>query len=109
MRLEIMQDLPKGKTLWMIDQSDMAKAKATVGKIGCMFGNVPSALLALGTPQEVKDYVKKCIDVAGQVVVTSYAMEHSLTMQRRKTSKLWSNSLRNTAHTNRYKTGWVVT
>jgi uroporphyrinogen-III decarboxylase len=65
-RLEIMQDLPKGKTLWMIDQSDMAKAKATVGKVGCMFGNVPSALLALGTPQEVKDYVKKCIDVAGK-------------------------------------------
>ena len=65
-RLEVMQDLPKGKTLWMIDQSDMAKAKKTLGKVACMYGNVPSALLALGTPQEVKDYVKKCIDVAGK-------------------------------------------
>ena len=65
-RLEVVQDLPKGKTLWMIDQSDMAKAKKTLGKVACMFGNVPSALLALGTPQEVKDYVKKCIDVAGK-------------------------------------------
>ncbi|OGN95521.1 MAG: hypothetical protein A2Z77_06935 [Chloroflexi bacterium RBG_13_51_36] len=65
-RLEVMQDLPKGKTLWMIDQSDIAKTKKTVGAIGCLYGNVPSALLALGTPQEVKDYVKKCIDVAGK-------------------------------------------
>jgi len=65
-RLEVVQDLPKGKTLWMIDQSDIAKAKKILGKVACMFGNVPSALLALGTPQEVKDYVKKCIDVAGK-------------------------------------------
>ena len=65
-RMEVVQDLPKGKTLWMIDQSDIAKAKKTLGKVACMFGNVPSALLALGTPQEVKDYVKKCIDVAGK-------------------------------------------
>jgi uroporphyrinogen-III decarboxylase len=65
-RLEVMQDLPKGKTLWMIDQSDIAKAKKTLGKVACMYGNVPSALLALSTPQEVKDYVKKCIDVAGK-------------------------------------------
>jgi uroporphyrinogen-III decarboxylase len=65
-RLEIMQDLPKGKVLWMIDQSDMAKAKKTIGRVSCIYGNVPSALLALGTPQQVKDYVKTCIDVAGK-------------------------------------------
>jgi len=65
-RLEVMQDLPKGKTIWMIDQSDMAKAKKTVGKIGCMFGNVPSDLLVVGTSQQVKDYVKKLIDTASK-------------------------------------------
>ena len=65
-RLEIMKDLPKGKVLWMLDQSDIAKAKQTIGRVSCMYGNVPSALLALGTAQEVKDYVKKCIDVAGK-------------------------------------------
>jgi hypothetical protein len=65
-RLEVMQDLPKGKTLWMIDNSDIAKAKKTVGKVACLFGNVQSDLLVLGTPQQVKDYVKKCIDVAGK-------------------------------------------
>jgi len=65
-RLEVVQDLPKGKTLWMIDQSDMAKAKKTIGKVACMFGNVPSDLLNLGTPQQVKDYVKKLIDTASK-------------------------------------------
>jgi uroporphyrinogen-III decarboxylase len=61
-RLEAMSDLPKGKTLWMIDNSDIAKAKKTIGKVGCLFGNVQSDLLVLGTPQQVKDYVKKIID-----------------------------------------------
>src|SRR4030042_5452610 len=65
-RLEVMSDVPKSKTIWMIDASDIAHAKKTLGKVACMFGNVSSALLALGTPQEVKDYVKKCIDVAGK-------------------------------------------
>ena len=65
-RMEVMQDIPKGKTIWMIDQSDIAHVKKTLGKVACLFGNVPSALLALGTPQEMKDYVKKCIDVAGK-------------------------------------------
>jgi uroporphyrinogen-III decarboxylase len=61
-RLEVMSDLPKGKTLWMIDNSDIAKAKKTLGKVGCLFGNVQSDLLVLGTPQQVRDYVKKTID-----------------------------------------------
>lgn len=65
-RLNVVKDLPKGKTLWMIDLTDMAKAKETLGKNACLLGNVPSALLNLGTPQEVKDYVKKLIDVAGK-------------------------------------------
>jgi hypothetical protein len=65
-RLEVMQDIPKGKTLWMIDQSDMKKVRQTVGKNACLFGNVPSSKLSLGTPQEIKDYVKNLIDTVGQ-------------------------------------------
>ena len=65
-RLDVIKDLPKGKTLWMIDQSDMSKAKKTIGKNACLLGNVPSAMLSLGTPKDVKDYVKKTIDIAGK-------------------------------------------
>jgi uroporphyrinogen-III decarboxylase len=61
-----MQDIPRGKTLWMIDQSDMTKVKQTVGKNACLFGNVPSTMLNLGTPKDVKAYVKKLIDTVGK-------------------------------------------
>jgi uroporphyrinogen-III decarboxylase len=65
-RLEVIQDIPKGKTLWMVDQSDMEKVKKTLGKNACLFGNVSSAMLNLGTPQDVEDYFKKLIDTTGQ-------------------------------------------
>jgi len=65
-RLEVIKDVPKGKTLWMIDQSDMAKVKETLGQNACLLGNVSSAMLHLGTPQQVRDYVKKVIDTAGK-------------------------------------------
>ena len=65
-RLKVIQDVPKGKTIWMVDQSDIAKAKATLGKNACLVGNVSSSMLTLGTPQEVRDYVKKLIDTVGQ-------------------------------------------
>ena len=65
-RLEIIQDVPRGKTMWMVDQTDMARVKQTLGEKACLIGNVPSSMLKLGTPQEVKDYVKKLIDTAGK-------------------------------------------
>jgi hypothetical protein len=65
-RLEIIQDIPRGKTMWMVDQTDMAKAKETLGKNACLIGNVSSSMLKLGTALDVKDYVKKLIDTAGR-------------------------------------------
>lgn len=63
-RLEVIQDIPRAKTAWMVDQSDMAKVKRTLGQNACLIGNVPSSLLKLGTVQEVKDYVKQVIEIA---------------------------------------------
>jgi hypothetical protein len=65
-RLDVVKDLPKGKTVWMIDLTDMEAVKKTLGKNACLLGNVPSALLNLGTPEEVKKYVKKLIDTCGK-------------------------------------------
>jgi len=61
-RLEIIRDLPKGKVWLWLDRTDMAKAKKILGDVMCIGGNVPPDLLAVGTPQQVKDYVKKLID-----------------------------------------------
>lgn len=65
-RLEVIQDIPKGKTVWMVDQTDMVRAKETLGKNACLIGNVPSSMLNLGTPDEVKAYCKKLIDRVGK-------------------------------------------
>jgi uroporphyrinogen-III decarboxylase len=65
-RLEVMADMPKGKILWLVDQSDMAKAKKTIGSVSCLAGNVPSDLLAVGSAEQVKGYVKNLVDTAGK-------------------------------------------
>ncbi len=65
-RLKYLQELPKGKTLWMFDQTDLVKAKEMVGDTLCILGNVPSSMLQLGTPQEVKEYCKKLMDTVGK-------------------------------------------
>ena len=50
-RLEAIMDLPKASTVWLFDQTDMALAKQTVGKVACIQGNVPLSLLYAGTPE----------------------------------------------------------
>ncbi len=65
-RLEVIRDVPKGKTAWTFDMTDMAKAKEILGDVACIGGNMPTALLSVGTPQDVKDYAKKLIDTAGK-------------------------------------------
>ena len=60
-RLEVISDLPRGKTLWMIDQTDMTRAKKTLGAVACLAGNVPCSMLLIGTPQQVGDYARKLI------------------------------------------------
>ncbi|UCF73839.1 MAG: uroporphyrinogen decarboxylase [Deltaproteobacteria bacterium] len=65
-RLEIIRDLPKGKVIWWLDRTDMAKAKEVLGDVACIGGNLPPGLLAVGTPQQVKDYTKKLIDTCAK-------------------------------------------
>jgi uroporphyrinogen-III decarboxylase len=64
-RLEAICDVPKGKTLWWFDRTDMKRAKQTVGRVACLAGNVPLDLLCTGTPDDVKAYCRDLIDTAG--------------------------------------------
>ncbi|MFX1540924.1 MAG: uroporphyrinogen decarboxylase family protein [Promethearchaeota archaeon] len=65
-RLEYIRDLPKGKTAWLFDLTDVGKAKKKIGNIACVGGNMPIHLISIGTPQDVKDHIKKCIDSASK-------------------------------------------
>ncbi|NHI92620.1 MAG: hypothetical protein EAX96_08960 [Candidatus Lokiarchaeota archaeon] len=52
----------KAKMIFWFDQSDIFKAKEAFGNHVCIRGNVPGSLLVTGTPKEVEEYVKKCIE-----------------------------------------------
>jgi uroporphyrinogen-III decarboxylase len=64
-RLETIMDLPKGTTVWLFDQTDMTRAKATIGRVACIQGNMPLSMLHAGTPEEVAARTRELIDVAG--------------------------------------------
>jgi hypothetical protein len=65
-RLEVLKELPPGKTIWHFDQTDMGRAKEELGDRLCIMGNVPSYLLVSASPNEMRDYCKNLIDVAGK-------------------------------------------
>jgi len=65
-RLEMIMDLPRGRTVWAFDQTDMVRAKETIGRIACIQGNVPLSLIHAGSPGEVVEYTRRLIDTAGE-------------------------------------------
>jgi uroporphyrinogen-III decarboxylase len=65
-RLEYLLELPRGKVVGQFDTTDLAKAKQIIGNHMCIRGNLPVSLLQTGSPQEVKEYTKKLIDVVGK-------------------------------------------
>jgi len=65
-RLEIIRDIPKGKAIYWFEKTDIFKAKEVLGDVVCIKGNVPATLLCTGSPQKVRDYCKKLIDIVGK-------------------------------------------
>ncbi len=65
-RLHYFTDLPKGKVVLSFDSTDLVKAKEIVGRTACIAGNMPLSLLQSGTPDQVKAYSKKLIDIVGK-------------------------------------------
>ena len=65
-RLEMIGDIPRGKAVYKFEQTDMFRAKEILGDQVCLEGNVPLSLLVAGTPDDIKGYCKKLIDVVGK-------------------------------------------
>lgn len=78
-RLEYLKEIPKGKTLWHFDQTDMASAKKMIGDTICMAGNVPSGLMVTGSSTQVEDYCKQliedCAPGGGYILTTGAIMD----------------------------------
>lgn len=65
-RLEIIKDIPAGKACYYFESTDIFKAKQVLGDTVCIRGNVPLSLLATGSPEDVRAYCKKLIDIVGK-------------------------------------------
>jgi hypothetical protein len=64
--LEYFRELPKGKCVWGSDHAtDIFKMKEILGDHMCILGDVPAAMLVLGTPDEVYNYSIKLIKEIG--------------------------------------------
>jgi uroporphyrinogen-III decarboxylase len=64
--LEYFRELPKGKCIWGSDNAtDIFKVKEVLGDHMCVLGDVPPALLVLGSPDEVYNYSTKLIKEIG--------------------------------------------
>jgi hypothetical protein len=61
-RLEYISDMPKSACAWMFDQTNMANAKKTVGKVSCIAGNVPVSIAYTKTAAEMKEFCRKLIE-----------------------------------------------
>ena len=65
-RLEHIADLPKGKIVYHLSNTNAQKARAVLGDTVCLMGNVPNIMLLSGTPDDVRAYCKKLIDTVGK-------------------------------------------
>ena len=62
-RLKYLAELPPGTVMGHFDQVDKRKFKEICGDVMCFYGDIPPSLLITGKPEEVKDYVKRLIDM----------------------------------------------
>lgn len=85
-RLDWIKDIPAGKACYAFEGSDIFKAKEILGGTVCIRGNVPLSLMATGTPEDVKAYCKKLIDVVGKD--GGYIMDASAALDDAKTENV---------------------
>jgi len=65
-RLKHIVEVPPGKMIYHLSNTHYEKAKDVLGGTTALMGNVPNLMLLSGTPDDVRAYCKKLIDVAGK-------------------------------------------
>ena len=65
-RLEHIVDVPPGKIVYHLSNTDFEKAYNVLSGTTALMGNVPNVMLLSGTPDDVRAYCKKLIDTVGK-------------------------------------------
>jgi hypothetical protein len=80
-RLDIIKDIPPGKVCYKFESVDMAKAREVLGDGIALRGGVPVSLLVAGTPDRVKEHVKRLIETVGKrgafIIDASTILDHA--------------------------------
>lgn len=86
--LERFAELPAGSIIYHIDRGDPAEVHRVLGRKFCLSGGVPNALLAFGSPEQVKDHCRKLIDTVagdgGYIMDASAIMQNDATLENLK-------------------------
>ncbi|GHT18593.1 uroporphyrinogen decarboxylase [Planctomycetales bacterium] len=64
--LKHIKQLPEKSIVYHVDKGDIFEVHREVGEKFCISGGVPNDLLAFGTPDEVRDHVRKIIEGIGK-------------------------------------------
>ena len=62
-RLEQLTELPRGKVIVHLENTDVVRAKKILGDTACLSGNLPIYLLEFGTREQIVDYCKHLLDI----------------------------------------------
>ena len=65
-RLSTIGEIPAGRAWYGFEATDIFRAKEILGDRVCIKGNVPLSMMATGTPEDVRTYCKKLIDIVGR-------------------------------------------
>jgi hypothetical protein len=77
--LDSFAELPDASIVYHVDRGDIFEVNRRIGNRFCLSGGIPNDLLAIGSPEEVKEYCRKVIDsVAAD---GGYIMDASAIMQ----------------------------
>ena len=63
MKLDYLADVPKGKVIYNLVDTDMKLAKEKLGGKACIAGGINSTMLEWGTPAQVERSVRELLDL----------------------------------------------
>lgn len=63
-RLDLLRDIPKGRIIYSFEYTPLDLCKKKLGDVATIVGGIRTANLNFGTPDQIRDEVKKCIDDA---------------------------------------------
>ena len=85
-RLPILADVPKGKVIYVFEDTDFKEAKRILGDVACIAGGMPTEYLMMGDRQRVVDETKRMIDLLAPG--GGYIMSNSLALDQVKTENM---------------------